>query len=282
MSLFARLLAGRREIQYDAEHLSPAGSGKPCLRRLVKRAAHPLSLGIAGPGNYKIAETGVSMTNTNSGTRPSLLSLILLPSVVTLLVTILRLYGELHQWPKPWFSPQAGGGGAIIGITWLPFIFGPYFALKLAKAGAGPRSHGKAIGLAVLGFVLVIGGAFLAFAPPVNRLREIGGLLLMVVSIVVQFNPWRELAKTLLAYGYAARIPVAIVMYLAIRGNWGTHYDALPPNYAGPTEFWGKYVLIALIPQLLFWIGFTVTIGILIGSIAAAVVGRRKNVTAAV
>ena len=49
------------------------------------------------------------MSNTSSAVRPSIMSLILIPSVVTLFVTILRVYGELHNWPRPWFSSQAGG-----------------------------------------------------------------------------------------------------------------------------------------------------------------------------
>jgi hypothetical protein len=33
------------------------------------------------------------------------------------------------------------------------------------------------------------------------------------------------------AYGLAARIPVVVVMFLAMAGNWGTHYD-----YVGAPE----------------------------------------------
>jgi hypothetical protein len=218
------------------------------------------------------------MTDTNTrGT--SVGRLILIPSLITLVVTVLRLYGELHQWPKPWISNQAGGGGAIVGIAWLAFIFGPYFATKLAGAGQGPKSVGKAIGFAAVGLVLVIGGAFLAFAPPPNRVKGIAGLLVIVAGIALQFNPWPALAKTLLAYGYAARIPVAVVMYFAMQGNWGTHYDALPPGYAGPASFWGKYIDIGLIPQLLFWVGFTMAIGTLVGGIVTAIARRGKTVS---
>src|SRR6266508_5278091 len=106
------------------------------------------------------------MAETNSGNRLSIARLILVPAVITLLITLLRLFGELNHWPKPWFSNLPGGGGAIIGISWLPLIFGPYFALKLLRSGVGPRSVGKSIGLAAVGFVLVFGGAFVAFSPP--------------------------------------------------------------------------------------------------------------------
>ena len=36
---------------------------------------------------------------------------------------------------------------------------------------------------------------------------------------------------TLLAYAFAARVPVALVMLVAMLGNWGTHYDVAPPGF---------------------------------------------------
>ena len=95
----------------------------------------------------------------------SITSLITIPALITLGVTILRLVGELEHWPKPWFSAAAGGGGAIVGISWLPIIFGPYFALKLAGAGDRPSSVGKALGFAVLGLVVLVLGGFWANQP---------------------------------------------------------------------------------------------------------------------
>jgi hypothetical protein len=79
--------------------------------------------------------------------------LIAIPMVITLAVTILRLVGELNHWPTLGFNTAAGGGGALVGISWLPLVFGPYFALKLAAAGDGPASSRKVIGFAVLGLV---------------------------------------------------------------------------------------------------------------------------------
>lgn len=83
--------------------------------------------------------------------------LILIPALITLGVSILRLVGELQNWPTLLFSREAGGGGAIVGISWLPIFFGIYFALKLAGAGAGPASLGKAFGFTALGLVLMVG-----------------------------------------------------------------------------------------------------------------------------
>src|SRR5208283_3297244 len=87
--------------------------------------------------------------------------LIAIPAVITLAVTILRLVGELKHWPTPWFNTAAGGGAALVGISWLPIVFGPYFALKLATAGEGPVSMGKAMGFAFLSLVVYVLGGFL-------------------------------------------------------------------------------------------------------------------------
>jgi len=219
-------------------------------------------------------------------TKPvSITSLITIPAVITLCITILRLVGELQHWPKPWFSAAAGGGGAIVGISWLPIIFGPYFAFKLAGAGEGPSSAVKAIGFALLGLVLLFLGGWVAEAsfahhPGVALL----GLLLMLVSAFIPGIGWRSLGNTLLAYAFAARIPVLIVMLLAMLGNggqgWGTHYDVAPPNFA-PTSFAAKFIYLAFFPQMTLWIAWTVTLGSIIGGIAAAIAGRGKQVAPA-
>ena len=85
------------------------------------------------------------MATTNDGARLSVTRLILVPSLITLAVTILRVYAELHHWGSPWVSNGVGGGPSIIGIVWLAPIFGIYFASKLAAMGAGPASTGKTV-----------------------------------------------------------------------------------------------------------------------------------------
>ena len=82
----------------------------------------------------------------------------LVPSVITLLVTLLRVMGELGHWSPTLFNSSPGGGGALVGITWLVPIFGIYFALKLSGAGEGPLGAGRAIGLAVFGLAVLAGG----------------------------------------------------------------------------------------------------------------------------
>jgi hypothetical protein len=215
----------------------------------------------------------------------SITSLITIPALITLGITILRLVGELEDWPKPWFSAAGGGGGAIVGISWLPIIFGPYFAWKLAGAGDGPSRVGKAVGFAVLGLVVFLIGGFLlsaTFSHP-SPLTLVAFLVMLLAAFIPGIG-WRSLGNTLLAYAFAARIPVLIVMFFAMRGNggqgWGTHYDAVAPTLA-KASFATKFVYGGILPQMTLWIGWTVAVGSVIGVILVAIVGRGKQTAAA-
>src|SRR5688500_7108349 len=86
--------------------------------------------------------------------------LILVPALITLAVTALRLTGELLRWNPTFFSREAGGAGAMLGIVWLVPVFGIYFARKLVAAGERPTSAGRALGMAFLGLALVPAAIF--------------------------------------------------------------------------------------------------------------------------
>jgi hypothetical protein len=222
------------------------------------------------------------MPESTSDSSLDIRGLILVPALITLGITLLRLAGELAHWSPRFFSNAPGGGMAIVGISWLPFLLGPYFAVKLARSGHGASGVWKTFGLSLLGVVIMVAGGFVGFAPQVKLPgREILGILLIVLGPTLVMLGWPALFKVLVAYGYAARIPVAIVMFFALRGHWGTHYDALPPNYSGPTSFFGQYMQIAFLPQMVVWIAFTVLVGALVGSIVAALVLLGKTKPAA-
>jgi hypothetical protein len=86
---------------------------------------------------------------------------------------------------------------------------------------------------------------------------------------------WKNLLKTLFAYGLAARIPVIAIMAFAIFGNWGTHYDAFPPDMADMSPMM-KFLFGGVVAQLLFWVCiWTVGTGMIAGLIAAKVRGPR-------
>ena len=213
--------------------------------------------------------------SANSETNIS--KLIFVPAVITLAITVLRLIGELQHWSTSLFNPAAGGGGAIIGISWLPPILGIYFARKLLNAGEAPVSAGRVILNAIFGIVLMAVGGFVGFAPNLQFPGKIFvGLLLLVAAAAVQFFSWVKLFKVLLSYAFAARIPVAILMFFAIKGAWGTHYDVVPPGFPPEVDWFSKYIQIGFIPQIFLWIPFTIITGALTAGITAAIMQRGK------
>ena len=210
--------------------------------------------------------------------------LILVPALITLGVTLLRLTGELLDWSSAFFNKSAGGGGAIVGIVWLIPIFGIYFALRLAKAGDGPGKLLRAFGLTLLAFVVMpVAGVAVTVAKmdPNSTLTLLLFVAAAAVAFVIAVRAWPELGRVLTVYGLAARIPVAIVMLMAILGSWGTHYDVPPsPDFPEMAPL-ARWFWIGLVPQLTIWIAFTVIVGMLFGLIAVAIVHRGRTHQAA-
>jgi len=214
--------------------------------------------------------------------------LIFVPALIALAITLLRLIGELQHWSPEWFSPATGGMipssiSWIVGITWLAIPFGGYFAFKLASSGEKAPGLGRWIPIVVLGLMLAY------FGPSLARLAHLGFPKFLIVlwpamaiAGLIQYFAWPALFRVLIAYGFASRIPVVVVMFLAIRGSWGTHYDYVDfGNALSKWSFVGKFFLLAFFPQLIFWIGFTVLVGSLGGLAAMAFSpGRRKKQSA--
>jgi hypothetical protein len=96
-----------------------------------------------------------------------------------------------------------------------------------------------------------------------------------IVALLVAFRGWPALARTLFAYGLAARLPVALIMLVAIFGNWGTHYELGAPGFPEMAPL-PKWLWIGLLPQMTFWMAFTVVVGALAGGLTALVAGRRE------
>ncbi len=218
------------------------------------------------------------MSNSTTPSRPEVIRLILVPTLITFAVTVLRLTGELAHWSERWFSTETGGiipHGAswFFGITWLAAPFGIYFAIKLVRAQQGPQSFAKALILAALGLIILAGFRFpIGIIPLRFPLILIPVWLLMAIAASLQYFSWPALFKTLLVYGLAARTPVVITMLLAMIGNWGTHYDyvGMPPQFAMPLV--PRFLWLAFFPQLVFWVSFTIVIGTICGTFVTAII----------
>jgi hypothetical protein len=101
----------------------------------------------------------------------------------------------------------------------------------------------------------------------------LGGL----IGSWIVWRSWPTLARTLMLYGLAARVPVIVVMLVAMLQNWGTHYDAPPPNFPADVPVITKWFQIGVMPQLFLWIPFTIIVGGLFGGFARLAVGSRNR-----
>ena len=139
-----------------------------------------------------------------------------------------------------WFSAATGfiipsGMSWLVGITWIALPFGAYFGVKLTAEGESPAKTGRAVvvALAGVGFVVLYFFWLMRQVPLGFPLRLIPAWLGMAMAAGFQWFGWPSLFKTLLAYGLASRVPVVVVMFLAMWGHWGTHYDyvGMPPQF---------------------------------------------------
>jgi hypothetical protein len=207
--------------------------------------------------------------------------MVLVPGIITLAVTLLRLTGELNHWSRAFFNPEAGGGMAIVGIWLLVPIFGIYFATKLSASGQ-TGSGWRTLGFAALAIGLFIGilfavPALLGLDPSQPTFTAFAVMIVAsLIALAVAYYGSGALGRVLLAYGLVARIPVILVMLVAILGNWGTHYDVLPPG-APEMGVWTKWFVIGVVPQLTLWLAFTVAAGALFGGLALVVGERRRT-----
>ncbi len=135
------------------------------------------------------------MTSSGEPPRLGVGKLTLLPAVITLAVTLLRLAGELAQWSKTFFNPESGGAGSIVGIVWLVPAFGVYFALKLTAKADYPPQRGSALALAGLGFLLLTAG----FAVFQKFLTTLTGLEVMwtcaASGAALQWPAWKSFLR---------------------------------------------------------------------------------------
>lgn len=177
-----------------------------------------------------------------------------------------------------YFSRIAGGGLSPLGITWLVPFVGFYFGWRLQRAGLSPASMVRAVGWPLV----ALAAAWVAapVAERVSRTSWSGNVAIWAVAAVavaaVAFASWPGLGRPLLAYALAARIPVALVMAMAMYRRWGTHYDAVPAGfpYMLPLRRW---LVMGLVPQMTVWIAWTMIVGAVFGALGWLAASRWPN-----
>ena len=202
---------------------------------------------------------------------------------MALATTLVRLAGERLGWSATWFSRETGGVvpsrlGWVVGITWLSLPFGLWLALRLVGREEPPASARRAFGFALLGAIAFY--SLLRLAPSLGL--DFPGVLLPIwaaalAGAALAWYGWPALGRQLFVYGLLSRVPVVVVMFLALRGQWGTHYDYVDAPAVRQMPLGRAFFWLALVPQLVFWVGFTVIAGTLAG--AAAVLVARAAAT---
>lgn len=205
---------------------------------------------------------------------PSVVSLVLWPTVITAIVNIARLVFELQGS----VNADSGGGGALLGITWLAFAFGAWFAWRLRRNGSHPRLRPAWLwtSLALVGLIALVawqfGGIDLGDRSEAAYTELRSGVLTIVAMAIplslVTLLAWPKLGIALLVYAIPARATVVAVTWLAKRQGWDTHYTKFGP--AGIERDMAESMLAASVAQLGFWIPFTVIGGMAAGSIVTA------------
>lgn len=215
-----------------------------------------------------VRATGAS-AHADSGVR-----IVLWPAGIAIAVTLLRTVGELSGWPKPLVN-SAPCGKAILGVTCLVPLVAINFAFKLVGVHDRPKQLRFTFVAALVGLALKLAATYLLESGKYSYgIRISGDFILTAVGMALAALTWPAFFKLLLVYGYASRIPVAIVQWLALRGHWGTHYDA-SGNFP-PIGFWPTYIHVLLVPKIFFMEAYTVIVGALVGTAAMAVLERVK------
>jgi hypothetical protein len=203
------------------------------------------------------------------------LRLIAIPTVLTLGVNIARLWLEVNGT----INSESGGGGALLGISWLMFLFGAWFAFRLRRLGSAPRVA-KSFLLPLIAAVAFMGAAAMTFASspegadvPMDEMRSAVSLLAAVCcgGALLCFVAWPKLSWTLLLYAIPARLTVLALTWLAKDQGWDTHYTKFGQQ-GQQTDLQGTMTG-ASIAQLGIWVPLTVILGSLTGCV---LFGRKK------
>lgn len=241
------------------------GRGTPHLSSLDK-------LPVASP--FDPAQTCAPMSKP----APSAFRIVLIPALITLLVTALRLLGEIQGWSDKWFGVDAGGNASMWGIVWLIPIFGFWFGIRTARAGRVPAHFGRALLVPLIALGVAVGLSFglmqKAIDLPILTKTYIT-FAIMVVAMLASASAWPALWRLSLLYGLLARLPIIAITFLAVENNWGTHYEKPHPDLPA-MEGIEKAIGLSL-AQLFVWVPLTVMVSGILGALGGLLFGGRRS-----
>lgn len=200
---------------------------------------------------------------------PTTLRLVLGPLLLTTVVSVTRLVGEVQGW----ISPRSGGALHPLGISWLAFVFGAWFAIRLRCFGSAPRfAWSRTVAtLTLLGLAAAVAWQFGPFAgqpaddATFGRLRSAVLILVGLASAAatLAFVVWPRLAWTMLCYALPARLVVFLITWFAKVQGYDTHYVKFGPP--GIERDLPDTLLATALAQGGFWVPFTVVCGVAVG-----------------
>ncbi|MFY9344633.1 MAG: hypothetical protein WAT39_19225 [Planctomycetota bacterium] len=208
----------------------------------------------------------------SSDSRASISGAVFIAALISLVVTLVRLLGEQQKWAPALFGTSSGGGGAILGITWLVLPFGFWFGRRLAQNGHRPASTGKSLLLPLLGFGLAIGVGMTVFNLDLSWhtrawCMNIGTALAGLLAFVA----WRRCWFVCAFYGVLARVPVIVVQYVSLEKGWDNHFAKGPPG-SDPADL----LFLLTLAQAVFWpFAFTTLVGGFFAALGALTVKKQ-------
>jgi hypothetical protein len=185
---------------------------------------------------------------------------VLVAGAVTLLVTLVRLIGELSKWDPRFFNHTAGGPGAIVGIGWLMAPFGFWFGRLVAAAHGRPPMR-RAWLLTALPLALLIGALLTFRAMHPDDLKALLPVVAfgLPLAALVTVLAWPRAFGINLMYALLARAPVIVITYIAVACDWDTHYSNIRPEAGAKTAAERANGLV--MAQAVLWIPSTILVG---------------------
>ena len=208
------------------------------------------------------------------GSHGRVLPLLLVAFLLTTIVSVVRLIGEMQGWDARWFGSAAGGAMSPFGIVWLVPLFGFLFGRRLAHDDKPPFV--ASFFVPAFGLVALVGaGAWLATQLEGQELRKWLGYYVYLgpaVALLALFA-WPRAFLVNLGYGLLARIPVVVIQWLDIKNGWQTHYGKVHPKLPADLTADDRLWLLTT-AQGAFWVPFTLLLGGAFAALGAATVRR--------
>ena len=197
----------------------------------------------------------------------------LLPILASIAIAIARFIGQVQGW----IPATSGGSLHPLGVSWLPFLVGPFFANRLVREGSMPRTRIATV-LGVVGMLAIVALTMwqfrhLADAPPeryatkaTEEANNVAFQMIFVTTLgiaAVLCAAWWRLALALICYAVPVRLTVIILTAIAKQMECDTHYTKFGP--AGEQFDLVTTLATASVAQLGFWVPFAVVCGFATG-----------------